>query len=319
MSDIGQFLQACVASGIVLSSLCAMVVVPLLLWIAVRRLAPAIVSMNDDPAWQAPIAAFAAALPGLAFGSFAFEALLTGYKSQCLAYVSGRVLFSGIIFLAIAAFVRASMRALQQHAEVRRLFAASVAPSERLARIAGDLGVPVRCLDDDLPLCALAGTTRPTIFISSASERRLNDAELRAALLHERAHRERHDQILIAVLSFATDLLPLPVGDLIGTYRRARELTADRDAARATNPVYVARAILGMARAQSPVLAAGLSCEPSIVRVRLEALLNDRRSSAKSTPRFVIAAILVALTVLASSSAIASVIVSAACARIASM
>ncbi len=319
MSDIAQFLQACVASGIVLSSLCALVVLPPLLWVAVRRLAPAIVSMSDDPASQAPIAAFAAALPGLAFGTLALEALVTGSKSQCLAFVSGRVLFGAIAVLTIAAFVRASIRAFQQHAEVRRLFGASVAPSERLARMAAELGIVVRSVNDGVPFCALAGITRPTVFISSASERCLSDAELRAALLHERAHRVRYDQALVAVLTFATDLLPLPVHDLIATYRRARELTADRDASRTTNPVHLARAILAMTRAQSPALAAGLSCEPNVVRARLEALLGDRPVSEKKKRRFVVVAILVALTVLATSSAVASLIVSAACAKIASM
>ena len=319
MGDFGQLIQACVASGIVLSSLCAMVFVPGLLWLTVRRLAPAIVAMNGDPGWQAPIAACAAALPGLAFGVFAVEALVTGSNSRCLMFVSGRVLFGVVILLAIVAFVRASIRAVQQHAEVRALFSGSSAPSERLTRIGNEVRLRVRSLRDETPFCALAGVIRPTAFVSTASENGLSDDELRAALLHERAHRTRHDQILIALLTFATDLLPLPVGDLIATYRRARELAADQEAARETDPIHVAAAILGTVRGQSVSLAAGLSSESNIVHARLDALLNQRASYELRSPRVVLVSALAVLTLMTTSTAIASLIVSAACARLASM
>lgn len=319
MSDFEQLIQACVASGIVLSSLCAMIFVPALLWIIVRRLSPPIVAMNNDPAWQAPIAATAAALPGLAFGVFAIEALVTGSNSRCLMFVSGRVLFGAVIILAILAFVRASVLAYRQHAEVRALFSRSFEPTERLARIGDKLGLPVRSLPDDAVFCALAGVIRPTAFVSLATENQLSDDELRAALLHERAHRTRYDQILIALLTFATDLLPLPVGDLVSTYRHARELAADQAAAQETDPIHVAAAILGTVRGQAVSLASALSTESSIVHTRLDALLRQRPAETLRSPRIVLVSSLAALALLATATAIASLIVSAACAHLVSM
>ena len=319
MSDVGQLIQACVASGIVLSSLCAMIVIPVLLWVAVRRLTPAIVSMHADPAWQAPIAACAAALPGLAFGLFATEALITGSNSRCLAFVSGRVFFGIVVLAAIAAFVRAAIRAGHQHAEVRRLFSSSIAPAERLRRIGDELGLRVRSLQSDESFCALAGVVQPAAFVSTATEGRLNDDELRAALLHERAHRTRYDQILIATLTFATDLLPLPVEQLVATYRRARELAADQNAAQEGDPVHVAAAILATARGKSVSLAAALSSESAIVHARLDALLNGREHTNVRPSRFVAVSSLIVLTVFTLSSAAASLIVSAACAHLTSM
>ena len=319
MSDVGQLIQACVASGIVLSSLCAMIVIPVFLWLAIWRLTPAIVSMHADPAWQAPIAACAAALPGSAFGLFATEALITGSNSRCLAFVSGRVFFGVVLVAAIAAFVRATVRAGRQHAEVRRLFSRSIAPTERLRRIGNELSLRVRSLQSDESFCALAGVVASTAFVSTATENRLSDDELRAALLHERAHRTRYDQILIATLTFATDLLPLPVEQLVSTYRRARELAADQKAAQEGDPVHVAAAILATARGKSVSLAAALSSESTIVRARLDALLNGREPSGSRSSRFVAVLSLVILAVFTLSSAVASLIVSAACAHLTSM
>lgn len=319
MSDIAQLIQACLASGIVLSSLCAMIVVPALIWLGIKHLGPAIVAMSDDPEWQAPIAACAAALPGLSFALFATEALLTGSNSRCLMFVSGRVLFGFVILLAIVAFVRAAFRSIQQHTEVRRLFVSSIAPTERLAKIADDLGLHVRSLATDEPFCALAGVLRPSAFVSTRTENDLSDEELCAALLHERAHRTRYDQILVATLTFATDLLPLPVENLIEAYRRARELAADQLAVKEADPIHVAAAILGTVRGKSVSLAAGLSAESTTVQARLNVLLSDRKFHGARSPRFVTIASLSALTLLTLSTAIASLIVSAACAHATSM
>ncbi len=278
MTDWQQFLASCIASGVVLSPLCAMVVVPVVLWFGVRGLIPAIAKLNADPLWQAPLAAIAAMLPGLSFAGIAVQALLTTAHSPCLSYTSGRVIFGLVATLAIVALGRATLLAWRRHAEVRALFAAGVVPSARLAAIAEKIGVSVLTVDDGHPFCALAGAWKPSVFMSIGTEQTLSDSEIRAALLHEAAHRDRLDQIIGTIISFASDLLPLHVEELVAAYRRGREFAADVSAARQSDPLDLAAAIIRMSRAGVPVSAAGLAAEGGIVTARLQRLLTDAGS-----------------------------------------
>lgn len=318
MGDFFQLVRACLASGAVLTALCAMIVVPVVLWIGVRLLATRIIALDGDPRWQAPLAAIAAALPGAAFGALALEAILTAPHSQCLAFVSGRIIFGVLIALAIAAFVRAAWLSWSQHAEVRKLIATSRPPSARVAAIASDIGLSVRSLPGSDAICALGGTMFVSVLLSQDAERRLNDGELRAALLHERAHYDRGDQWLIALVTFASDALPLFVGDLIALYRRARELAADRDATRNGDGLDLASAILRLSGAASPTYVAGLSGEAGAIDTRLEALLTPPASRPARSP-LVPALSLALLGTLATASLIANLVVAASCAHMGSM
>jgi Zn-dependent protease with chaperone function len=318
MGDFSQLVRACLASGAVLTALCAMIVVPVVLWIGVRLLTPRIVALDGDPRWQAPLAALAAALPGAAFGALAFEAILTAPHSQCLAFVSGRIIFGVVIALAVAAFVRAAWLSWRRHAEVRKLIATSRPPSARVAAIASDIGLSVRSLAGSGAICALGGTMFVSILLSQGAERRLNDDELRAALLHERAHYDRGDQWLIALVTFASEALPLFVGDLIALYLRARELAADRDATRKADGLDLASAILRLSGAASPTYVAGLSGEVGAVETRLDALLTPRPTPLAQS-RLVAVLSLALLGALATTSLIANLVVAASCAHMGSM
>ncbi|MHB8463073.1 MAG: M56 family metallopeptidase [Vulcanimicrobiaceae bacterium] len=177
------------------------------------------------------------------------------------------------------------------------------------------MGLSVRSLDIDAPFCALAGVYRPTTFVSTQSEHRLDDAELRAALLHERAHLQRHDNVLVVFLSFLVDLLPLSVESLVVAYRRARELAADQEAILHTDRVNLASAIIGVANSCSVRFASGLSSEPGIVKVRLETLLREDSKTATPHRRLSVTALLSLLLAGACSIAIANVVIAASCAH----
>jgi Zn-dependent protease with chaperone function len=82
----------------------------------------------------------------------------------------------------------------------------------RLARLALRYGIRGRELPDVRPFCALAGVLAPISVVSSGTVAQLSDAELAAALLHERRHARRGDQVIAALVAFATDLLAATIG-----------------------------------------------------------------------------------------------------------
>ncbi|MDQ6780949.1 MAG: hypothetical protein M3Z37_07345, partial [Candidatus Eremiobacteraeota bacterium] len=157
-------------------------------------------------------------------------------------------------------------------------------------------GLEAREVMEDAPICVLAGFASPLVLVSTGALLALSDAELRAALYHERAHAQRGDQLLAGVLSFVVDLLPLPANDLIQTYHSARELAADGAAARAVGAEHLAGALLQFAKAGSALagVASLVDNRPKCVRNRLQALLAQPASvrEANGLRRVVIAALL---------------------------
>jgi Zn-dependent protease with chaperone function len=275
MHDLIEFFAQCARSGTLLTSLCAVVLLPIGAWLSCRCVAPAVVLMKDAAAWQAPLAAATAALPGALFVVLSIGALFGGIGSACLALPAGRLVFGLLIATMIGALARAVWLAMSRAIGVRRLVASSSDPSPRLRAIASAVDVRARELPESAPICALAGMTSPVVLVSAGALAAITDAELRAALEHERAHARRGDQLLAAALTFLVDLLPLPAADLIATYRTARELAADEDAARATDADSLAGALIEFARGGRAV--AGVACliddRASTTTRRLKALL----------------------------------------------
>lgn len=299
MDDLARFLAGCLASGTLLLSACALLIVPPLAWGTIRLLVPTLRRMEADSAWQASLAACAAVIPGgliLALGS---AALITGLHSPCLETQAGRVLFAVVWTAMIFSFVRATVLATRRGREARALVRVSSPPSERL-RLAGNrAGVMVRELPHTQLLCALVGIRRSVVVVSTATIPQLSDAELEAALLHERGHARRGDQVIAAVVAFVVELLPLPSADLVALYRDAREFAADEHALRTVSPHDLAGALLTFARGQRAVAnVARLQGETSLRR-RLHLLLHGPSSApvsvrSRSVAAFTLAAVLVA-------------------------
>ena len=184
---------------------------------------------------------------------------------------------------------------------MRRLIAASTAPSFRLQRIATSCGLKAREIADAVPACALAGVLSPIVLVSTGALAVISDAELLAALHHERAHARRGALLLASCLSFFVDLLPLPSGDLVETYKTAREFAADRDAVEGTDAESLAGALIEFAKvAPMPVAATSFAGgSRAVVADRLHLLLSESTLSVASRPwrRVAIAALLAAIAI----------------------
>jgi Zn-dependent protease with chaperone function len=285
MHDVSLFFAQCAHSRAVLDSLCALVLIPPGAWIAARLLAPQIFRMGDDPAWQAPYTAAAASLPGALFFALAVFALVHGIGTACWSMPGGRFIFSAITLLAIAAILRAVWLAMARDRDLRQLVRSSRPPSNRLRELTAIAGLRAREIYDDAPVCALAGVLAPVVLVSSGALRSLDDEQLRAALLHERAHVVRGDQLIALCLSFFADLLPLPAIDFIDAYKLARELAADRSAVQTASDEALAGALVAFAKSGRALAGATSFSGParSNVASRISAMLDDRRESYSSS------------------------------------
>ncbi|MBC5804840.1 MAG: hypothetical protein DLM53_07105 [Candidatus Eremiobacter antarcticus] len=303
MHDVIEFFAQCAQSGTLLTSLCALVLLPLAAWVACRLLTPHIVAMTDDPSWQAPLSALAAGLPGALFVGLSVRALFSDASLACLSVPVGRGIFSLIIAIMTAALIRALWLASQRARQVGRLIRCSAEPSQRLQGIASACGVVSREISDSAPVCILAGTSSPVVLVSAGALAAVSDEQLRAALQHESAHARRGDQLLAAALYFLTDLLPLPAHELIETYRVARELAADSDAASSTDAGDLAGALLQFSKAGQALAAVSSLADQDTVAMtkRLVALLapSQHRGRTNTVRRVALASALafIALTV----------------------
>ena len=301
IADLWSFLQGCAASGTLIASICGLILVPFLTWLGAHALAPYIVRMRDDVAWQAPLAAIAAIIPGAVFATLATIGLLGASSSGCLNFVWGRLLVGVIVTLAFLAIGRATLKAYRNAVQVRRLIDVSRSPDSAIETIACRCGVKVRVLSYQEPFCALAGIWNPVVLISRGTLERLDDEELEAALRHERAHAIRFDLLLGAVLSFCADLLPLPASDLIETYAMARESAADEHAVRTCAPDALASAILSLAMTQTvPHGAAALAEDIRSIKNRVMRLADNNAASVDPRRRRIIATGLLATLLLLS-------------------
>jgi Zn-dependent protease with chaperone function len=313
VSDVAAFVAACIATPALLTSACALVVVPALAWAVVRALAPSLARMSDDPGWQAPLAAAAAGLPGALFLVIGAATLRGGWDSACLQFATGRVLYAAIAALTAFGLVRAVVLAVRRGADVARLVGRSREPSAR-ARSAGEsAGVRIRELDAAGPVVLLAGVLRPVVLVSAGALRRVDDAELLAAVRHEAAHARRGDLVCAALVSFVADLVPLPVGSLIALHRRAREFAADAHAARVADPCDLAAALVALARQAEPAAASAAFAEAGTVRDRLGALLAPTSPRPSAVRRAVLVAALAATFVLGAGPVLAALALGFTC------
>lgn len=120
----------------------------------------------------------------------------------------------------------------------------------------------------------VAGLVRPTIFCDRTLPARLSSNELRAVLLHERAHQRAWDPVRLLLLEVAAPAVQrMPFGrEWLAWTSARREISADRYAIeQGAAPRDLAGALL-----QLPALArAEVTGFASAVDLRLQALLGD--------------------------------------------
>jgi beta-lactamase regulating signal transducer with metallopeptidase domain len=175
------------------------------------------------------------------------------------------------------ALVRAALR----QREIGHLFSASTEPSERLARAAAALGLRARELAVDQKECFVAGVFRPTVFVSRGALAGLGEAELLAALHHERAHVRGRDTLLLFLLSLLKDLAPAARDSALEAYQAAREAAADRAAVTLAGRLNLASALLALARPGPALVAILPMAKPETLRWRMQAILEDRATPAR--------------------------------------
>lgn len=298
MNQIGALLAQCLTSGAVFTSLCAALIVPPLAWLGVRGLTPAIAGMRDDYRWQAGVAAFGASLPGGLFLILTGLGIAQGANSPCLQLTAGKVLYGLLAALIAAAIVRSIVRASRRQRELHTMLAYAQPAQGRAAEIAASVGIPLFELQDEREMLILvANAPHAGAYVSTFSLGQFDDAELRAALFHERAHLERGDHRLAPWLYFLSDLLPLPVERLIGVYRCSREFCADACALAHVKRTDLASALLRVARGAIPssagVRTVAAFAERDAMHGRLDALLRPKCRTVPDLRRrvFVIAAL----------------------------
>ncbi len=249
MNEVASVVLQCILSGAVLSSLCAAIVIPPLAWLGVRILGPTIVAMHDDRPRQAGAAAFAAAMPGALFLILVSIGLAVGPKSPCLEMPAGKVLYALLLGLTLFTIVRALMRARMRRRELATLLEGALPAQGRAAAIARAVGVTLYELPENRR-CSVFVAKAPhlAVYISSFALRHFSEAELTAALHHERAHIARNDHSIALWLSFLTDLVPFHVGDIVDVYRLSREFCADENAIVHVDRTTLASALLCVAR-----------------------------------------------------------------------
>lgn len=119
---------------------------------------------------------------------------------------------------------------------IRRLVSRKVALPARVEAAARGLGLDGRIdvVADHRPFSFCYWFLRPRICLSTSLARRLDRLELRAVLLHERAHMRQRDPLRLVVARYlAAGLYVVPVVDeLVGFYTLQKEIAADEQAVR---------------------------------------------------------------------------------------
>ncbi|MCA1683260.1 MAG: M56 family metallopeptidase [Actinobacteria bacterium] len=124
---------------------------------------------------------------------------------------------------------------------IRSLLALRVPAPRRLASIASPMGLAGRVdvVQDPRPFSFCYWFRSPRICLSTGLIKRLDDAELRAVLHHERYHLRQRDPLrLVIARYFAAGLYVVPVvEELVEYYSVQKEVAADQAAVRAMGGV----------------------------------------------------------------------------------
>ena len=153
-----------------------------------------------------------------------------------------------VIAVLLFGFVRLVSRLWKTRQFVFQLnSAAMTVPPVRLARIFSELGLSQRTavLATGMPLAFCSGLLRPRICLSLGLADALNDAELKAVLLHEDHHRRHFDPLRGLLVEIITTLLFfLPVAaELRDSFLTSMELEADQHAVRLAGRASLAGAL----------------------------------------------------------------------------
>lgn len=232
-----------------------------------------------DPRLPGRRAALAVMMPALVA-----VALTAGFASRGLgrpdSFICVAKLYGPPILLSVF-LGRAIAGALRRRRALGSLLKLARPASPRLAEAARSLGMRVEEIGLDAVLCFATGIWRPRVLISSGTLARLDDADLRAALLHERAHVRRGDILKAAIVSAAGDCGLLRSERALRLYRLSHEAAADAEAAREMGGDAVADVLVRFARSAAPVPAAVPLADPDSIGLRVRLLLGGEAAASR--------------------------------------
>lgn len=220
---------------------------PLIAWIVACKTVPLLYRMAEDVTWQRRWAIHLSCLPGLVMFSLGISASLALYKASIDSLLCVAVFLLPVIIFSCA-LLRALVLLAHRRHTLNILRSETMPPSLKLRRIADELQVVARELPEDGFACLVAGVFRPSIIISTGVVESLTDEEIRAVLLHERAHLMRRDTLYATLVTFIAECGLWPTTQALGVYRRSREIMADQLACRDIDPLLLASVLVRFAK-----------------------------------------------------------------------
>jgi hypothetical protein len=277
------------------------VALPLLAFWAMRRALDRLETAGD-PRRQARLAALAACVPGvITLGLSAHAAF--GFRPFAPESLDCYVKLLGPVVLAGVALARSGGGLAARRLRLGRVLKHAGPPSPRLARLAGEIGVPVREVDVDASICFVSGFRRPAVVVSAGALAALSDAEIRAALLHERAHLRHRDGLWTTAVTAVAEFCLFSSRRALRLYRAWREALADDEAARHVGRTEVAGVLVRFARSAARLPVPSSLAEPDGLARRVRRLVGppDRpeHGGPRATAAFAFAAALALYPLLA--------------------
>lgn len=120
-----------------------------------------------------------------------------------------------------------------------------------------NLAGKVKLVSSQTPFAFCFGLARPKIYLSSTLVKTMSPLELKAILIHERYHLEKHDSLALFIGKVSESLFPFfpIISDLIKNFRIKREINADNEAVRILgNKDVITNAIRKLLLTETPVV-----------------------------------------------------------------
>ena len=256
------------------SSVLPLLVVPPVACLLVNAAMRCVGNRTFAPKSQMLVGGISACLPGLvtlALVDFSIYYIPRIQPEDFGCYVKTYGPLSLILLLSL----RSAVLLYRRSRSLSKLCSLAVEPSPRLARLGRDLGICIYEIPVRASICMVAGWMRPRVLVSTGTLQRFADDELRAALLHERAHLRRGDTRWSGLIHFVSELGAWPVKRALAVYRQGRELLADREGASSVGGAAFAGILVRFAKDATPIPYAATLAENDGLDQRVRHLLDS--------------------------------------------
>ncbi len=229
------------------SSVLPFAIVPLFSAWIVQHLMSRVERISLEPAWRAILGGVGACVPGLV------TLCLVNFSTYYIPRISPGdfgcyVKIYGPLCLVLILVARAVTLCLIRGHRISQLKELTTQPSERLVRLSAELRLAVSELATPVPICMTVGFLSPRILVSTGAVAQFSDQDLRAALLHERAHVVNGHTRIRAFISLFSECGLWRATNALNLYAQACEEIADEEAAHEVGPLVLAAVLVRFAR-----------------------------------------------------------------------